>query len=269
MNYSTSSGRIDMKKSILFALTLTTPLIAASFKPPCKLPFANISTKQPIDSKCGLSGSPKNTTALAAQDTAKNNFCATGTPVVMSFDMYPALQAAAENALGGADYKPPSSRTALHNLYTVGGKKIGEGTLVSLVAYVESAHYSDVDDGESVNCDLTGDQNNDIHIPLVTTAGADECTSLTAEISPHDRPSVWTASNVNKPAVPLRFTGQLLFDAEHKPCRGTTVEEPKRQSVWEIHPVYAIDVCVLSDASSCNAGDDKAWVALDAWLKQH
>ena len=258
-----------MKKSILFALTLAAPLFAASFKAPCKLPFAAISMKQPIDSKCGLSGSPKNTTALAAQDAAKDNFCATGTPVVLTFDIYPALQAAAENALGGPKYEPPANRAPLHDLYSVDGKKIGEGTLVSLVAYVEAAHYSDVDDGESVNCDLKGEQNNDIHIPLVAAAGADECTSVTAEVSPHYRPSVWTASNVNKPGVLLRFTGQLLFDAEHKPCRGTTVEEPKRQSVWEIHPVYAIDVCMSSDASGCSASDDKAWMALDAWLKQH
>src|SRR5437016_4272042 len=249
-----------MKKSILIALALTTPLFAASFTPPCKLPFAAISKKQTIDSKCGLSGSPKNTTALAAQDAAKDNFCATGTPVVLTFDIYPALQAAAENALGGPKYEPPANRAPLHDLYSVDGKKIGEGTLVSLVAYVEAAHYSDVDDGESVNCDLKGEQNNDIHIPLVAVAGADECTSVTAEVSPHYRPSVWTASNVNKPGVLLRFTGQLLFDAEHKPCRGTTVEEPKRQSVWEIHPVYAIDVCVLSDASGCSASDDKAWM---------
>jgi hypothetical protein len=258
-----------MKKSILVALTLATPLFAATFNPPCKLPFAAISTKQPIDSKCGLSGSPKNTTALAAQDTAKDNFCATGTPVVLTFDVYPGLQAAAEKVLGGPKYEPPASRAALHDLYTIDGKKIGEGTLASIAGYVESAHYSDVDDGESVNCDLTGEQNNDIHIPLVATAGADECTSVTAEISPHFRPNVWTASNINQPGVPLRFTGQLLFDAEHKPCRGTTVEEPKRQSVWEIHPVYAVDVCVLSNASACNANDDKAWMALDAWLKQH
>ena len=148
------------------------------------------------------------------------------------------------------------------------GKKIGEGTRVSIVGYVESAHYSDVNDGESVNCELTGDENNDIHVPIVQTAGADECSSVTAEITPHYRPNVWTAANLNKPQVPLRFTGHLLFDAEHKPCRGTTVEEPKRQSVWEVHPVYSIDVCVANNVSQCDASDEKVWLALDTWLKQ-
>ena len=249
--------------------TLVLLLAATStFTPPCKLPFAALATKQPIDSKCGMSGATKNTPALAAQDTAKNNFCASGTPVVLTFDVYPGLQAAAEKALGGPSYKPPTSRTGLHDVYTWKGTKIGEGDLASVVGYVEKAHYSDVDDGESVNCELTGDQDNDIHIPIVTTAGADECTSVTAEISPHDRPAVWTASNVNKPKVPMRFTGHLLFDAEHRPCRGTTVEEPKRQSVWEIHPVYAMDVCKNASLAACSGDDAKVWIPLDAWLKQ-
>jgi len=257
-----------MRKIIVFMLTLATPLLASSFKPPCKLPFASISTKQAIDSKCGISGSPKNTAALAAQDSAKDNFCASGSAILLQFNIYAPLQSAAENVLGGADYEPPASRATLHNLYTLNGSSIGEGTLVSIVGYVESAHYSDVDDGESVNCELEGDANNDIHIPIVTTAGADECASVTAEISPHYRPSVWTPSNVNRPTVPVRFTGQLLFDAEHRPCRGTTVEEPKRQSVWEVHPVYAIDVCTAAMASECEGNNDKVWTPLDSWLKQ-
>src|SRR5947207_2189292 len=166
-----------MRTSIFaLALILSAPLAAATFQPPCKLPFASLAKKQPIDSKCGMSGSPKNTPALAAQDTAKNNFCATGTPVVLTFDVYAPLQAAAETVLGGPNYEPPDTRAVLHNLYTWQGKQIGEGTLVSVVGTVESAHYSDTETGESVNCDLTEDGNNDIHIPIVATAGADECT---------------------------------------------------------------------------------------------
>jgi len=257
-----------MKRILAPTLAIALPIWAASFTPPCKLPFAAISARQPIDSKCGQSGSPENKPALAAQDTAKNNFCATGSTVALSFEIYPSLQAAAERALGGEHYEPPTSRAALQNLYTWKGKKIGEGTRVSIIGYVESAHNSDVNDGESVNCELTGDENNDIHVPIVQTAGADECSSVTAEITPHYRPSVWTAANVNKPHLPLRFTGQLLFDAEHKPCRGTTVEERKRQSVWEVHPVYSIDVCVASNASQCAASDEKVWLPLDTWLKQ-
>jgi len=253
---------------IWLSLALATPLFGASFTAPCKMPFATLSAKEAIDSKCGMSGNPKNTPALAAQDTAKNNFCATGTPVVLTFDTYPAMQAAAEKALGKSDYEPPATRTMLHNVYTYKGKKIGEGTLVSVVGYVEAAHYSDVEDGESVNCELTGDADNDIHIPIVPKAGADECTSVTAEVTPHYRPAVWSAPNMNKAHVPLRFTGQLMFDAEHRPCHGGTADGPKRVSVWEVHPVYAVDVCTASSAAQCDGANDKVWTPLDQWVKQ-
>jgi len=255
-------------------LLVSLPLSASSkppfkppFKPPCKLPFASIAKKQAIDAKCGLSGLTSNKPTLAAQDLAKDNFCATGTPVVLTFAAYLPLQAAAEKVLGGPGYQPPDTRKVLQHLFDWNGTTIGEGTLVALVAYPEAAHYSDVESGESVNCDLESDSNNDIHIPLVSQPGEDECTSVTAEISPHDRPAVWTADNVNKPKVPMRFTGQLLFDAEHHPCVGTKVEEPKRQSVWEIHPVYAIDVCTAADASQCDPKNAKVWKPLDQWLK--
>ena len=238
----------------LFAATTS-----STFTPPCKLPFTG--AKQPIDSMCGMTGDAGSKPALAAQDTAKNNFCASGTPVVLTFDIYPGLQAAAEKLLG-VDYTPPTDRSGLKNLYTWKGKKIGEGTLVRLAAFVEQAHYSDVDKGESVNCNLTGDSVNDIHVPLVQTAGQDECQSVTAEISPHFRPAAWTANAVNKSKNPLRFTGQLLFDAEHHPCTKDKVEEPKRMAVWEIHPVYAIDVCVNSTLDKCDPGVAANWTPL-------
>jgi hypothetical protein len=172
-----------MKKICVVLFLAVPPIFAAAatpFKPPCKLPFAAISTKESIDAKCGMSGATKNPPALAAQDTAKNNFCAKGSPTVLTFDVYPGLQAAAEKVLGGPKYKPPVSRAALRNLYTWKGKKIGEGTLVSIVGYAEAAHYSDVSSGESVNCELTGDPENDVHIPIVPKAGEDECQSVTA-----------------------------------------------------------------------------------------
>jgi hypothetical protein len=41
---------------------------------------------------------------------------------------------------------------------------------------------------------------------------------------------------------PLRITGQMMFDGSHRPCANGS-GSPKRVSVWEIHPVYASDVC--------------------------
>jgi hypothetical protein len=174
--------------SLFAALLLTAaspkPSCKPPFKPACTLPFAKIAAPQPIDTTCGMAGGCSSAPDIAAQAVAKNNFCATGTPVLLTFAAYPGLQAAAEKALDGPDYQPPLDRKILQKLLPWNGKMIGEGTVVMLVAFAESAHYSDVTSGESVNCNLKGDSNNDVHIPLVATRGADECTSVTAEISP-------------------------------------------------------------------------------------
>lgn len=230
---------------------------ADSLKPKCSLPFAKIAVKQPIDAKCGMSGDAKG--ALAQQDMAKNNFCATGKAFTLTFADYAPLQAAAEKKLG-AHYSPPADRSVLKDLVTLRGTKIGEGDVVRISAFVDRARYSDVEKGESVNCHLTGDPNSDVHIPLIEKKGEAECTSVTAEISPHFRPVAWTAKNLNAVTVPVRITGQLFFDASHKPCAGTTVINPQRRSVWEIHPVYAVDVC--KTAGPCDASDDSQWVPL-------
>lgn len=242
-------------------LVFAFPLLADDFPMKCH-PFKSIEVKHPIDSSCGLTGDaaskaklpPQERAALDVQDAAKNDFCAKGTRKELQFADYPKMQAAAEKALGGADYKPPTSRDAL--------KKLGEGKLVRIVAYVDRARYSDVDSGESVNCNDKGDIDNDVHIPLLAKPGEDECTSVTAEISPHYRPKAWTPENLNKQTMPVRITGQLLFDAEHHPCTKTKVEEPKRQSVWEIHPVYKVELCSAKKASDCVATDDSVWKPL-------
>lgn len=246
---SQRSGSLSLVCLLLFAI----PVLADDFDMKCH-PFASIEVKRPIDSKCGPTGDAGPKDALALQDEAKDNFCASGTPKELAFADYPKMQAAAQKALGGANYKPPTSRAAL--------QKLGEGKLVRLVAYVDRARYSDVEKGESVNCNLGGDPDNDVHIPLLAKPGEDECTSVTAEVSPHYRPDAWTPENLNKQTMPVRITGQLAFDAEHKPCTKTKVEEPKRQSVWEIHPVYKIETCTAKSAADCVAGDDSVWTAL-------
>jgi len=159
----------------------------------------------------------------------------------------------------------PKDRSVLRDLAKTGqGTPIGEGTKVRLVALVENAHYSDVSSGESVNCKKPSEETNDIHIPTVQTAGADECTSITAEISPHGRPAGWTPAALNKPGQVVRITGQLFFDGSHHPCTAGKPQNPKRASLWEIHPVYSIDVCSANSIADCAVDDDTKWHPLQA-----
>jgi len=205
------------------------------------------------------------------QDRAKNNFCASGTPVTITQATFAELQNAVDqrNVHYGSAGTLPADRSILRNVYTKdGGEKLGEGTLVRFAAFVLKAHYSNVAMGEAVNCRLRGADNNDINVSLGQTPDDDACNSITAEISPHFRPSAWNefiAMNLRN--NPVRVTGPLFFDASHRPCSAGRRPMPQRFSVWEIHPVYALDVCRNSTLAACPAGDDSAWTPLDQWFK--
>ena len=65
---------------------------------------------------------------------------------------------------------------------------------------------------------------------------------------------------------PVRVTGPLFYDGiSHKPCAGGKRPSPQRASVWEIHPLYAIDVCKNKTIASCKVANDSAWISLDQW----
>lgn len=224
------------------------------FDPECALPFAGV--RNPLfDDQCGIAGG---STDLAKQEEskAKNNFCApTQSPRAMTYGELISLQSQSTKIARNL-----RDRTPVRNL--------GEGEYVSYVAFIKDAHYSDVSAGEAVNCGIPGRGTNDIHIVLLKDLGDDECMSTTAEISPHYRPPDWTAKNLMNASVghPVRLQGQLFFDGSHKPCSGTSRPNPKRASVWEVHPVYSIDICQQTTIDECQKST-AAWKPLSDQLK--
>jgi hypothetical protein len=188
----------------------------------------------------------------------------------------------------------------LRNVIKVRGKPIGEGTIVTLQAYVFSAQYANTKfskfsdgrpaRGEAVDCDNPELDWNDIHIALSATESSrtDECTTVTAEISPHYRPAAWSRfhdglnegveaarpgllsgrviSGRGREDRPLlvRLTGPLFYDASHRPClfsAGKVIERysPERRSIWEIHPIYRIQAY---DTVT------RRWLELDRWERK-
>jgi hypothetical protein len=129
--------------------------------------------------------------------------------------------------------------------------RLGEGQYVSYIAFIANAHYSDVKSGEAVNCNIPGPSTNDIHIVLLQQPGQDECSSTTAEMSPHYRPRNWTPAKLNATSHPVRISGQLFYDGSHTPCHGSARPNPKRISLWEIHPVYSVEVCGQTTIADC------------------
>ena len=248
------------KKPPLPAHTTFTPACSAPSypSPPPK-------TSPGIDSQCGLEGSGGEE---ANQNTAKNNFCASGTPTDMTIDDFTNLQTQVNNdpsipfgdtSENGRPKGPAVNRAPLQAL--------GEGKLVRMQAYVQFAKQVGA---ESVNCGSTVSNSpefHDIHIELVSGSDVtDECSGIVAEMIPHHRPDSWTADNVQQlynAKLPVRVTGQLFFDSSHIPCQnGAAVgDNPKRISLWEIHPIYQFEVCSSGDCST-----DAGWLPLDQWV---
>jgi hypothetical protein len=43
--------------------------------------------------------------------------------------------------------------------------------------------------------------------------------------------------------------------------------DPPRVSFWEIHPVYAVDVCTAQEPADCQDTHAAIWKPLDAWVR--
>ena len=129
------------------------------------------------------------------------------------------------------------------------------------------AKTSNVSSGESVNCKRKGKENNDIHITLVTAPDDPPCGGIVAEMIPHYRPKAWRDSAIQALERPVRVTGHLFFDSPHLPCdeEGNPVGgNLARVSLWEIHPVYAFEVCKYTTLPACRGDHDEDWTPLGA-----
>ena len=273
-------AKISLTLSVLFLFLVsstvrTQPTMAArssiQFAVPCgALPFEDIKEKHPIDDECDIEGQGSDRSHL--QNRAKNNFCAKGSPIIVTFSTFMRLQQAADKfdkseiPFGSGNSLPPD-RSKLKDVIIVAGNKLGEGNVVTFVGFIVSARNSNVSKGESVNCKKGGKTNNDIHIEVGRTPNVDECSTATAEIPPHFRPLAWEEIvDFDRDPHPFKFTGQLFFDASHVPCRPGKRANPARASIWEIHPVYAIEICKNKTLAGCPANDASKWTPFDQFV---
>lgn len=270
-------------RKMLVLTALATPSFGlhaqGAFTSGCTLPFDSIRVPQDIDRSCGLNGAPGASTGSHLQNAVKNNFCAKAAggnpPETVTIQSLVTLQGRTHVPSGYQ--REPTNRAPLQLL--------GEGKLVRIKGFVLDAHHADLGSGESVNCNGADALHNDVHIALVAQAtGGQECESVTAEISPHFRPNSWNILGDDEaynssthlytpdPTIeaklnghPFRIIGQLFFDASHQvcPCGSPNTCKPSRSSLWEIHPVYAIEVCAAG--TSCDETRDTDWIAFDTW----
>ena len=260
-----------MKMTLLFrsaaAVILTAAVLAISAAAqtcPTTLQFPQAAPTAIDNSSCAVSGSGG---AEATQNEAKNNFCPTTTaaqPITIAQMI--ALQTKVQQNKSipfGSKVHPITSKAgpAEDRAPLVA---LGEGKEVVLLGFVNKSRQ---EGAESVNCEKAvpdTSANHDIHISIVATAGAAECSGIVAEMIPRHRPSAWSADLVNSVAskkLPVRVTGQLMFDSSHTPCQnGTPIkDDPARATLWEVHPIYKFEVCPTGTCTT------SGWVKIEAW----
>jgi hypothetical protein len=255
-------------------VALTVSASAQQFDAGCEIPFHEIQGSHDFDDSCGIEGTKRDGGQLSAskkaENLAKNNFCASGKPLPIAFGTFLKLQGKTTD-VHESDLEDRTE--SLSDLITVAGKKYGEGKVVRYVAFVVHAKYSNVQQGskdkkfgESVNCYRPSEEENDIHIMLGQSLDDEPCDTVTAEMTPHFRPTAWTPDNLSEVRRhPVRITGPLFFDSSHKPCKNGE-GSPPRASVWEIHPIYSIEVCRKTTLQACNAGPASIWMPLNEWV---
>jgi hypothetical protein len=184
------------------------------------------------------------------------------------------LQAAADRVLPARRDRELTleDRRAIARL-ELGDLVAGEGSVVRVAGYIAPSgrsRFAGAHEGgeESANCRL-GAPNVDFHVPITASArGEDECHGIVVEIIPQGRDAHprWTIAALRDLAQKRRlvlFVGRLFYDNEHavrSDCTAQHEKEPRRASLWEVHPVVEMYLCA-DDA--CTADSARAWTKFD------
>jgi hypothetical protein len=188
---------------------------------------------------------------------------ASATPI--TFDTLATLQSKANDAIG--QEVMPADRSALASI-DADGVTLGEGAPVRLVGYLAPhvSEYAGTHPGgvESVNCRLTREEWRDIHIPLLPRPDADECSGVVVEMIPQgrDQNAGWTKENlwaIQQQGGLVLVVGPLFYDSEHAvndDCSNLKAGQPKRMSLWEVHPIIELYSCA---GQSCTADSLDGW----------
>lgn len=224
---------------------------------------------KPSLSQCPMKGCAKDA-PNALSNILKHGHKLSGEPQTLSFADFESLQSQLEQRFGGkyATLSKPD-RVRLRN-FTVSSGTLGERDFVEITGYIAlkpSQSKPHANTGESVNCNLKTSENNDFHISLTPKPNDTEFHGIVVEMIPQDRDAKWTEKHlqaVQQASLLVRVRGQLFLDNHHKvnkdeghPMGG----QPKRFSLWEVHPIVAFDVCT---AGTCST-DSASWQPLEDW----
>jgi len=145
---------------------------------------------------------------------------------------------------------------------------VSEGGLVQFAGFVIDAKD---EHPESVNC--AGQDGMDIHISLGDRTTT-EWHGIVAEMIPQiPKPTGWDRATLirlkKNPKPQVLVIGGLTYDNEHlvnKNSAHPNGTQPKRMSLWEIHPIIEFLVCEMA---SCDPQQKTDWTTLESWAKTH
>lgn len=224
---------------------------------------------------CSKPGSPLSVTNSQKRTTAIN-----GSPATLTFGDLKTLQAdvdkkfangpiviKGENVTSTQNMKAAPRKIILSGLKADSGT-FSEGDFVELVGFIAATKQAPhPNTGETVNCELTDPPSNDFHINITSAKNSDETEGVVVEMIPQDpkrKNNDWSLDKLKKvqaQQMSVRIQGRLFFDGEHKPNtqKSSTSKNPKRFSVWEIHPISTFEVCLTSCSGTTG------WKALEDW----
>jgi len=226
---------------------------------------------------CAKPGSP-----LAVTNSEKKTTAINGAPAEVSFGDLKTLQekvvqvfANGPKTIKGMNVSSYQNMKAAPRKIILSGlpaesSNFTEGDFVELSGFIASTKLPPhPNTGESVNCNLTDEPSNDYHINITPAKNSDETEGVVVEMipqDPHRKNKDWNLDKLRRiqsQQLPVKVQGRLFFDSEHQPNinkTGKSGGDPRRFSLWEIHPISSFFVC---QSGSCTK--TTGWKALEDW----
>jgi hypothetical protein len=253
--------------------------------PPPSPPSASTAapgTEAVDDPSCPAEGH-SNRTGPAKQDDelrnrAKRFIANVTTPVLLSVADFKSLQADTDpDAANHVHKQLPRNLTNKQ----AGTHTVSEGERVAITGFLHRAEEGS--SAESVNC--AGSDGRDIHLnlnePKPNPPTFNEWTGIVIEVIPQVPLPGWTQQDhsavlsalraVRDAALPVLAVGSLTYDNEHQvnsDKNNPKGSNPKRISLWEVHPVLEFYVC--PEAQTCDAATPGTkWETLKEWRQKN
>ena len=232
------------------------PPVLLAAAPPCK----------PTLAAC-VAGCSQPGSKHALFDQTKRRVPPPSVPIPLTFDDFSSLQEQADSLVDEGVELSAADRMKLTNLHVSQGT-VKEGSLVRLIGFIAQGLDPHANTGESVNCRLTEEKNNDFHISFAARSDQDEFDGIVVEMIPQNRPANWSLSRLKSLKTQhrlLKVVGAIFYDNAHvvnsdrqNPLNG----QPRRFSLWEIHPIVQFFFCKKAN-NQCNPENAGDWKALE------